>query len=204
MMSDRTLRISRRKLLQMGSFGPVAALMAAGASPAEVAAAVDRVPDEVATDLLGKANENGHDPDADFFKAIAKILWQFVEAGAEMGGKAVPTVLSRRRVLAKYAYDQTADNGEKSGNLITKSLVDWRPGNVTTWDTIQSATLGCAYLCGFYAAKAAGNGPFNETAYTEGFKQTQAQMKATLLKLRAMSPGAGARATETVLAAGCG
>jgi hypothetical protein len=199
-MSDRTLRISRRRLLKMGSFGPIAGLIAAGATPAQIAAAIDRVPDEVAEDLLQKAKDNGHDPEPGFFKAIAKILWQFVEAGAEMGGKPVPSNLTRKRELAKHAYDQPSGN-ITSGNLIMASLQDWQPSHVTTWDVIQSATLGCAYLCGFYAAKAA-TGVFDEAAYTEGFIKTAQQMKDTMMRFKAMSPSQTPEA-KIVLAAGC-
>lgn len=181
-MSQRTVRISRRKLLQLSSVAPIAALLARGGSAQDCVSMPLKLPDTAASDLYAKAIIKFPKIDECLFKAVAKMLWEFLEVGAEARGLKIQDDNDIRRALANSAYVQLNRDALQAGDLISSSIANWDQGPMPNWKYVQSATLGCAYLCGFYSAEAAifAETEIDSDAYTLGYRRTEQQMTQVL------------------------
>ena len=194
-MSHRTLRISRRKLLQIGGVAPLAVLLTRTASAEPACDAAADVHTRVIDTLWNLGHAYNDKVEEGKFRGVAKTLWLYLEAGARAAGKCLPSDPEVKAALADAAYRQLNHCKQRSGDLITDSVPDWDPHDLTT--------NGCAYLCGYYSAEAALDvgTEVDATAYTLGYKRTERQMKETLARFRSR-PGEEPRACPS-RGAGC-
>ena len=161
-MSDRVLRLSRRRLLQVSSVAPLTAVLLACGTHEEIAAVAKKLPVKTEDDLWEKSKDvlGAHEAN---FRIAARVLWEYFAAGAEDAGITVPESGEKHRHLVlKVAYEQKNLGGEMSGVLIAKRSQSWR--------NEMHATTACAYLCGAKSALAATAGEIDENAYATGFK----------------------------------
>ncbi|HEX2485913.1 MAG TPA: hypothetical protein VHQ66_11465, partial [Myxococcota bacterium] len=145
-MAVRTIRISRRKLLQIGSVAPLSALLiAGGASDEEVAALAKKLPYGTENALWLKAQ---HEPGVHQrnFRSAVKVLYEFFAAGAHDKNVDLPeSGQAHEGLILDVAYNQENKNHEKSGVLIARRSGDW--------NNQMHQSIACAYLCGAEFAK---------------------------------------------------
>jgi hypothetical protein len=170
-------RISRRKLLHFASLSPLVALVASGASSAEIAAAaraLTNIPDP-SSPVHGKAK--AHDPNLpeDLFRQVVWVLWLNFVAGTKLH----PEGIKDEQGIIEAAYMmQTNDNPAKnSGDKIVDNLDKWRDpadpsgkGRKTNW---------CAYKVGLEAAANATGRPIEVTDFQEAWGRVALVVKKT-------------------------
>jgi hypothetical protein len=202
-VSDRTPRISRRKLLQISGLAPLAALAASGASAEEIAAAAREMadlPESTLDELLGKANTKnpGKSIDRKQFHTVVATLWRYC---AKAGGLPLPepdpnpaTTLA----FLKDAYGVTNIYQEESGDLIVSRLPKWK--------TFEEFSNVCAYDCGQFAAEAARDldkSQIEITAYRLGFRRAERKAKKTMSRLRASYENQGKKMDAEIFGGSC-
>lgn len=195
-MSDG-MRISRRKVMQMGLLTPVVALEARGASAAEVSAAlstISRLPDATKTRLKDKARPHcqanqatcGGPLDEQGFDDIVDILWTYLRAGIEHSKARVPESESAvADFLVDVVYEKLNSKRRRSGELIAERVHMWV-------NRYEHVTNYCAFRCGFLAGKRAGPGRVVEQAhYDAAFNETELEMDAMLARTGSQEPSRG-------------
>ena len=190
-MSDRPLRVSRRRLLQLASLAPLAALIEGGATTAalaQTAQACAKIDDKVMSKLVEKAEKywkTGPFP-VDKFRLVVCVLWTYFLDGAK------PVTVDPQNLMRVLisAYG-------KKGKLKAKSCGELILDNLGSWDDCgnQSQTNVCAYNCGENAvlyAKPPGPGgspEIDETSFGLGYDDTEDQMSFMMARLRRRFPG---------------
>lgn len=205
-MIDPMPRMSRRKLLQIASLAPLTALLARGAGAAgddEIHALLSSLPQGAEDGLWDKGkNKVDHKYEKTFRDAV-KVLWEFFAAGARDGGIALPSDTDAekeaiKRLAVDIAYEQPNHAGQKSGDLIASRSPQW--------EEKMHATLGCAYDCGFAAARAAKRlkrDVIDGDSYAIGYGSVEDHMTRLLLRVRSINKDASVAADVRVFAAGC-
>jgi hypothetical protein len=198
-MTDR-IRISRRRVMQMGIAAPLIAMEARGASDKEVAAAAAQlakipIPTPKLDDFKTRAeayctNNACEGFEKDKYGEIANVLWAYFCAGVEYAGAKVPERDPALSALLEAAYTAQSDSG-KSGELIASRLKEWG-------DVYEHVTNYCAFSCGIYAAEIAKAGKeVTAPNYLVAFGKTSAGMKGLVKRIN--SNGGRAR----ILGGGC-
>src|SRR5215471_16557562 len=110
------MRLSRRKVLQLGSLAPLSAVLLTGrATSAEVAMLAKALPKSVEDDLWKKAkNQNGANEKN--FRDASKILVEYFVAGASDSSLTIPDD-QYEFMFVDVAYEQPNAQGKKSGDL---------------------------------------------------------------------------------------
>lgn len=187
-MADR-IRISRRRVMQLGLAAPLIALEAKGACPEEIEAAAAKLalvqfPDKKLQEFKGKAKKYCEDTRCDCFDdakygTIAMLLWNQFCGGVAAREAKVPESGTKLEQLLDAAYAATSPEtkGAKSGELIASRLKDW--GSLH-----EDPTNHCAYLCGLYAADYAGTGKkVKPDHYQAAFERTSKEMKGMIARI---------------------
>lgn len=191
-MADR-IRMSRRRILQLGAMAPLSALAIETANAQSTPP--DDIPREAMDDLIRQAVEAGLPAsDTETFKKIASDLWRFFQIGACYGGLPLSpnsdsNHAAEKVALIKGAFGASNQDGVKSGKRII--------ANLNAWETMRDATSACAFLAGKYAAEDAsfdGKAMIDLAAYQTAFTRTEKEMKAKLKRcglIRAKRGGNG-------------
>lgn len=202
-MTDR-IRMSRRRILQLGVIAPLSAL-ATGSANAQ-STPPDDIPQEAMADLIRQAVDAGLPNDentAASFTKIANGLWRFFQIGACYGGLPLPpnsdaNHAAPKIALIKAAFGASNKDGEKSGQRII--------ANLNTWDTMRDATSACAFVAGRYAAE---NALLDEKtmidfpAYQTAFTRTEKEMKAKLKRCGLIHAKRGGDGPAEILGGAC-
>lgn len=190
-MSDR-IRISRRRVMQMGIAAPLIAMEARGADPAALEAEAMKLlrvpfPESKLTEFKtrGKefcANKKNHCDgfDETEYGLIALLLWDQFCGGVESGGAKVPDTNPQLSKLLDAAYAATSKTttAGTSGELIASRVANW--GN-----KYKNVTNYCAFRCGIHAAQSAGIGMKIEPKdYKTAFVRTSDEMQALVARIR--------------------
>ncbi len=184
-MPDR-IRISRRRVMQMGILAPLLAMEARGASPAELETAAvglvkTPIPPGKLKEFKDKAKQHCKENNCDGFDEnqyglIASVLWAYFTDAVERGGAKIPTVSAELAALLDAAYK--ADSGKgKSGELVASRTKDW--GDI--WEHV---TNYCAYRCGLHAAAIAKGNTITPDNYSVAYGKTSAEIETLTAKIK--------------------
>jgi hypothetical protein len=202
-MSDRPLRVSRRRLLQITGLAPLAALAAKGASTEELtaeAARVGAIPNDVMADLIAKAGIT-ESVKQQRFTLIVNVLWTYWLAGARDAGLLEPVPPAELRdFLVDVAYGQRNKGQLRSGDLIRDRL-GW-------WDDLahHAPTNVCAFRCGYYAAEIvldSQRGKVDASVYQQAFRRTEREMTMMMNHVRSLQAARGKEPAAEFLGGGC-